>query len=110
LPFGRQSEVSSRINEVPSIIESDPKDSPQSPLVSISSFEYPMAARTGKIEGSLLFAVDIGKDGRARFVETVSDTSASPYLKDFSVEHIRKWNFKPEERFITVQMIYSIAR
>lgn len=69
-----------------------------------------MAARTGKIEGSLLFAVDIGKDGRARFVETVSDTSASPYLKDFSVEHIRKWNFKPEERFITVQMIYSIAR
>jgi hypothetical protein len=109
-PDGRVSEVSSRTNEAPSIIESDPKYSPQSPLVSIFSFEYPPTARAGKVEGSLLFAVDIGKDGQIRFIETLSDTSASPYLKDFSVEHIRSWNFKPEERFITIQMIYKIAR
>jgi len=53
---------------------------------------YPEAARAARVQGSVLLAVVISKDGS---VESVTVTSGEALLRDAAVTAVKQWKYKP---------------
>ena len=53
---------------------------------------YPTAARSAHVQGAVILAVLIGKDGQMLDVKPVS---GSPLLIDSAVEAVKQWRYKP---------------
>jgi beta-glucosidase len=54
---------------------------------------YPVEAKAAKVQGSVLLAVVIGKDGSVENLKVIN--SASPLLNQAAIDAVRQWKYKP---------------
>jgi TonB family protein len=74
---------------------------------------YPPAAKTAKIQGTVVLSVVIGDDGNVKNIQVVSGPNE---LQQSSIDAVRQWTYKPYllngnpvEVKTTVNIIYSLA-
>jgi protein TonB len=74
--------------------------------------EYPAAAHNGRISGTVIFSITVGKDGK---VAAVRPISGNPMLLPAASRAISQWlytpptvNGQPTEATTTVQLTFSL--
>jgi protein TonB len=80
-----------------------------------SDADYPVAARSAEIEGTVLVKVTVDEQGRV--VDAVVLQSDSPLFDEAAVRVVRRWEFLPAERdgipvrsTITVPLRFTLER